>query len=204
MASVQPIDSARHEPIEMQARAMDHLRYIRDTMAKASQFTAVPGWGGVAMGVTALIAAVFASRTATADAWLAVWFAEGMLAIGIGALAMRHKADAAGEPLFSAPARKFTLSFAPPLLVGALLTVVLYRAGLNAAIPGMWLLLYGTGIVTGGTFSVRIVPVMGICFMALGAVAMFCPAAWSGFFLASGFGGLHIVFGFIIARRYGG
>jgi hypothetical protein len=204
MASVQPIDSARHEPIEMHARALDHLQYIRDTMAKASQFTAVPGWGGVAMGVTALIAAFFASRQATIDGWLAVWFAEGMLAIGIGALTMKYKAEAAGESLFTAPARKFALSFAPPLLVGALLTVVLYRAGLNSAIPGMWLLLYGTGVVTGGTFSVRVVPVMGICFMALGAVAMFCPISWSGLFLASGFGGLHIIFGFIIARRYGG
>ncbi len=204
MASVQPIASARHEPIEMHARAMDHLQYIRDTMAKASQFTAVPGWGGVAMGITALIAGFFAARQPTIDGWLAVWFAEGMLAIGIGALAMKHKADAAGEPLFTAPARKFTLSFAPPLLVGALLTVVLYRAGLNSAIPGMWLLLYGTGIVTGGAFSVRVVPVMGTCFMALGAVAMFCPVSWGGFFLASGFGGLHIIFGFIIARRYGG
>jgi hypothetical protein len=204
MASVQPIGSARHEPIEMHARALDHLQYIRDTMAKASQFTAVPGWGGVAMGVTALIAAFFAGRQATIDGWLAVWFAEGMLAIGIGALAMKYKAEAAGESLFTAPARKFTFSFVPPLLVGALLTVVLYRAGLNGAIPGMWLLLYGTGVVTGGTFSVRVVPVMGLCFMAIGAVAMFCPISWSGFFLASGFGGLHIIFGFIIARRYGG
>src|SRR6266849_6288582 len=126
-----------------------------------------------------------------------------MLAMGIGALAMKHKADAAGEPLLTAPARKFALSFVPPLLVGALLTVVLYRAGLNSAIPGMWLLLYGTGVVTGGTFSVRVVPVMGICFMALGAIAMFCPISWSGFFLASAFGGQHIVFGFIIARGYG-
>lgn len=188
----------------MHARAMDHLKYIRETMARASEFTAVPGWGGVAMGLTALVAAIFAAGRQTPDAWLAVWFAEGMVAMGIGALAMKHKADAAGEPLLSAPARKFAFSFAPPLLAGALLTLLLYRAGLAGAIPGMWLLLYGAGIVTGGAFSVRIVPVMGACFMALGAVAIFCPFSWGSFFLASGFGGLHIVFGFIIARRYGG
>ena len=201
MASVQPI---RREPIEMQAHAMDHLRYIRETMAKASEFTAVPGWGGVAMGVTALIAAVFAARQTTADAWLAVWFAEGMVAMGIGMLALKHKADLVGEPLLSAPARKFALSFAPPLLVGALLTLVLYRAGFTGAIPGMWLLLYGTGVVTGGAFSVRIVPVMGICFMAVGAAAIFFPFSYGSWFLAGGFGGLHIIFGLIIARRYGG
>src|SRR5579864_7084312 len=204
MASVQPIASARHEPIEMHDRAMDHLRYIRDTMARASEFTAVPGWGGVAMGLTALIAAVFAARQASPDAWLAIWFAEGMVAMGIGALAMKHKADASDETLFSAPARKFALSFAPPLLVGAILTLVLYRAGLSSAIPGMWLLLYGTGVVTGGAFSVRIVPVMGICFMALGLAALLLPAGYGDVLMAAGFGGLQIIFGALIAFRYGG
>src|SRR5208283_5018781 len=164
MASVQPID--------MHARAMDHLQYIRETMAKASEFTAVPGWGGVAMGITALVAAVLAAGQSSPDTWLAIWFAEGMVAMGVGALAVKHKADQSGEPVLSAPARKFALSFAPPLIVGAILTLVLYRAGLTSAIPGMWLLLYGTGIVTGGAFSVRIVPVMGTCFMVLGALAM--------------------------------
>src|SRR6202040_3357111 len=116
---------------------------------------------------------------------------EGVFAIALGALAMTRKANRAQVPLMSAPARKFVLSFAPPLLVGALLTLVLYRAGLTSAIPGMWLLLYGTGVVTGGAFSVRIVPVMGICFMAAGAVAIFCPFYYGSYFLAGGFGGLH-------------
>jgi hypothetical protein len=173
-------------------------------MERAGAFTAVPGWGGFVMGLTAFAAAWLASRQITIDAWLAVWFAEGMVAIGVGALAMRHKAERAQVPLFSAPARRFALSFAPPLLVGALLTVVLHRAGYTGAIPGMWLLLYGTGVVTGGAFSVRIVPVMGLCFMALGAIALFCPPAWGGYFLAGGFGALHVIFGIMIARRHGG
>ncbi|HLJ46522.1 MAG TPA: hypothetical protein VKU01_10975 [Bryobacteraceae bacterium] len=202
MGSVQPI--RRAEPIEMQARAMDHLRYIRETMESASAFTAVPGWGGVAMGATALIAAVIAVLQHSTAGWLTTWFAEGMLAIGIGALALKYKAEAAGEPLLTAPARKFALSFAPPLLAGALLTLVLYRAGIVNAIPGVWLLMYGTGVVTGGSFSVRVVPVMGMCFMGLGAAALFCPFAWGTALLGAGFGGLHIIFGLIIARRHGG
>jgi len=204
MASVQPIRATRPEPVSLQSHAMDNLKFIRETMERAGSFTAVPGWGGFAMGLTALAASVVASRQTSREAWLLTWLIEGVFAIALGGLAMKRKADRAQVPLMSAPARKFLLSFAPPLMVGALLTFVLYRAGFTAAIPGTWLLLYGTGVVTGGAFSVRVVPVMGICFMLLGSVALFCPMSWSTALLAAGFGGLHLVFGTIIARRYGG
>jgi len=208
MALVQPIRPGRTEPIPLHTHAMDNLRYIRETMERAGSFTAVPGWGGVAMGLTALASAVLASQLTTAQntprAWLETWFVEGSLAIALGILAMWRKASAAGLPLWSSPARKFVFSFVPPLIAGAALTVVLWQAGLTSAIPGVWLMLYGTGVITGGAFSVPVVPVMGACFLAIGAVATFTPAAWGDFWLGLGFGGLHILFGFIIARRYGG
>jgi len=156
------------------------------------------------MGVSALAAAAIASRQPTVERWLSTWLLEAVVAFVIAVLAIKRKASATKGPLFSAPARRFVLSFAPPLAVGGLLTVVLYRAGVPSAIPGAWLLLYGTGVVTGGAFSVRVVPVMGLCFMLLGAVALFCPFAWGTTFLAAGFGGLHLAFGIVIARRYGG
>ncbi len=201
MASVQPI---RKDPIPLHAHAMDNLRYIRETMERAGSFTAVPGWGGVAMGLTALASAFLASRQTSPRAWLETWLVEGALAIALGILAMWRKASAAGLPLWSSPARKFVFSFVPPLMAGGAVTIVLWQAGLTAAIPGVWLMLYGTGVITGGAFSVPIVPVMGACFLVEGALATFAPAAWGDFWLGLGFGGLHILFGFIIARRYGG
>jgi len=204
MASVRPIRQPVEEPVGLHSRAMDNLRFIRETMERAGEFTGVPGWGGCIIGITAIVAAVLAGREPGAERWLITWLMEGMVAIGIGSIAVKLKSEASNEPVLSAPARRFALSFAPPLIVGALLTVVLYRAGLMAAIPGTWLLLYGTGVVTGGAYSVRVVPIMGMCFMLVGAVALFCPLAWGNVLLGFGFGGLHVAFGLVIARKFGG
>lgn len=193
------------EPPALHDRAMDNLRFIRETMERASSFTAVPGWGQLAIGVTALAAAaVAAQQTATKRAWLLTWLAEALLSSVIAGVAMYRKARRAQMPLLSQPGRKLAINFLPPMLVGALLTVVLYRAGQAGLLPGMWLLLYGAGVITGGAFSVRPVPVMGLCFMSLGALALWSPAAWGDIWMAAGFGLLHIIFGWHIARRYGG
>lgn len=208
MDSVSPTQRASRrppsEPTALGDRAMDDLRFIRRTMERGAAFTAVPGWGGVGMGMTALPAAAIAASRPTPDGWLAVWLAEAVVAVGIGVWAMRRKARRAELPLFSGAGRKFALSFLPPALAAALLTVALYRAGDVALIPGTWLTLYGAAVVTGGAFSVKVVPVMGLCFMALGGVALVAPPAWGDPLLAAGFGGLHLVFGLHIARKHGG
>ena len=150
------------------------------------------------------ITAGIATTLSQHDAWLVLWVGEALLAFAIVIAATVRKARAAGMPLFSTPARKFVLSFSPPLIAGAVFTLVLYQAGASAILPGMWLLLFGTGIVTGGAFSVKIVPVMGLCFMVLGIIALLCPASWTPWFMAAGFGVLNIIFGVLIARRHGG
>jgi len=173
-------------------------------MESAAEFTAVPGWGGVGMGVTALVAAIIASRQTNPRIWLAIWLVEAFVAVAIAAPTAATKAHRANSALFSGPGRKFVLSFAPPIVVGGLLTFALYHAGILGALPGVWLLLYGTAIVTGGAFSVRVVPVMGLCLMLLGTAALFAPANWGDAFMAGGFGIVQIGFGWWIARHYGG
>lgn len=189
---------------EVAPNIAEDLRFIRDTMERSAAFTAVSGWGQVLLGFTALAAAWLASRQPSSFGWLRVWLGEGLLAAAIGLLACTWKANRRGLPLFSGPARKVALGLSPPLVAGAFLTFLLFRAGLEAALPAVWLLLYGAGVITGGAFSVSIVPVMGVCFMLLGGLAVLGPAAWGNGFLAAGFGGLHIIFGLIIARRHGG
>jgi hypothetical protein len=204
MASVEPIRKGSAPAIPLDAHAIDNLRYIRETMERARSFTAVPGWGGVAMGATALGAAGIASHAASAQDWLLCWLIEGALAVAIGCLTMVRKARAAGMPLWSPPMRKFVFSFVPPLMAGAVLTVALLRTGSVSEIPGMWLMLYGAGVIAGGAFSLSVVPVMGAAFLALGTLAVFTPPAWADFWLGLGFGGLHVIFGAMIARKYGG
>jgi len=193
---------ARPKPVPIHEHAIDNLRFIRETMERASSFTAVPGWGGVAMGLTAIVAAMIAFLQADSQQWLAVWLIEALVAIGIGAYSMHRKAST-GTAVMSAPARKFALSFVPPLVVGAVMTAALFPAGMPY-LPGLWLLMYGAGVMTGGAFSVRVVPVMGACFIALGCVCLYSPASWGNWFLLAGFGVLHVIFGVVIARRYGG
>lgn len=192
---------AKLHPIE--DRALDNLRFIRDTMESTAAFTAVPGWAGVAMGVSALVAAWFASRQPSDEMWLTIWMAEGMVAVLLGCFGLIEKAARTGASLQSAPARKFAFSFAPPLAVGALLTAALWKAGVRDLLPPLWLMIYGTAVVTGGAFSVRAVPAMGALFIGLGAIALGLPHR-GDLMLGAGFGLVHIAFGLYVARRYRG
>jgi hypothetical protein len=198
-------------PQPLRDRALDNLQFIRSTMERAGSFTAVPGWGMVVLGSTALAASWLAGSLpvapvygASQNRWLWVWMFEALLGAGIGVAALLYKALRAGDTIVNGPGRRFGLSVLPPFIVGALLTFVLWQAKQLQLLPAVWLLCYGAGIVTGGAFSMRIVPVMGICFMILGTAALFAPVGWAAWLLAGGFGGLHILFGSIIARRYGG
>lgn len=198
-------------PQPLHDRALDNLQFIRSTMERAASFTSVPGWGMVVLGVTALAASAYAGSLPVAPVygeaharWLWVWMFEALLAAGLGVAALLFKAMRAGDAIINGPGRRFGLGVLPPFIVGAVLTYVLWQAKQLQLLPGVWLLCYGTGVVTGGAFSMRVVPVMGICFMILGALALLTPPAWQAWLLAAGFGVLHIVFGLIIARRYGG
>jgi hypothetical protein len=204
MSPIQPARQEHGEPVAIHRRAIDNLRYIRETMESASSFTAVPGWGGVAMGVSALVAAALASRASSTGTWLLIWIVDALTAFAVGGWTMAHKARGAGVRVSRGAGRRFLLGLGPPLLAAVALTAVLYRSDAVEVIPGMWLMLYGTAVLAGGTFSVRAVPVMGAAFVALGIVAFVAPFSWTNGLMALGFGGLHVVFGLIIARRYGG
>jgi len=173
-------------------------------MESASTFTAFSGWGLALIGAITVPAGWWANRLAGRERWLTAWLGLAVVSVAIAASTTWWKARRTQQPLLASPARRFALGLAPPLAAGAIVTVALARHSHFELLPGMWLLLYGAGVVTGGAFSVRIVPAMGFAFMALGAVALLGPILWSNWLLVAGFGGLHILFGAVIGARYGG
>ncbi len=192
------------KPAPMHEHALSNLRYIREAMERASTFTSIPGWGGVAVGITAIAAATIGHRATTPRAWIATWLAEAVIAAAIAAVTMVRKARRANVSFRGAPARRFFVSYFAPIFAAAALTFVLARAELYSALPATWLLLYGASFVSSGAYSIPAVPVMGVCFMVLGVAACFFPLWGGNALLGIGFGGLHVVFGFVIAKGHGG
>lgn len=192
------------EPPALHDRALDNLRFIRQTMERAGSFTAISGTGIMLAGGAAVAAALVAAGTPSLERWIAVWTVAAAVALTVAVALTARKSRALGLPVASGPGRKVALAFAPSLVAGAGLTVALLDAGRVDLLAGTWLLLYGAGVTAGGAFSVPVVPVLGILFMVLGGAALAAPASWANWFMLAGFGGLHLVFGFAIARRYGG
>ena len=204
LSAVKTTETTTNEPISIGDRAIDNLAFIRETMERSTSFTAVPGYGGMLMGVTAVAAAFIANGQVYFRDSLMTWLIEAALAFSIGLLAMWQKSKLAGQSLVSVPARKFAMSFAPPLIVGVVVVMGLWHYGDYYEMPAVCMLSYGAAVVCGGAFSVRVIPVMGWCFIALGAIAFALPSNYGNLMMGLSFGLLHIIFGAVIARRYGG
>jgi hypothetical protein len=189
--------------INLIERAEDNLRFIRSTMESASVFTGISGPGLVLTGISAVLASWLATTQADPVRWLMVWMGELALATVIASGFTLKKALRQGALLRITAIRKLLAAFLPTMLVGGLLSLVMYREQMIPLLPGVWLSLYGAAVITAGAWSVRVLQVMGVMFMLLGAVALLTPVS-ADWLMAIGFGGLHIVFGALIWRHYGG
>jgi len=190
-------------PTALHEKAEDNLRYIRETMERATSFTGVSGKGLLIAGTTSMLAAWFAAQQTSDLAWLSVWMAE----LGVAAIATfgltAIKARAQGGSLWSSNGKKLLFAFFPAMTAGGLLTLASVLQGNFSWLPGIWLSIYGAAVMTGGAHSVGALPMMGALFMLLGALVLL--AGFPGdLMLGLGMGGLHIVFGSIVWRYHGG
>lgn len=198
------VHRVKPDTVTVESHAEQQLRYIRQTMTRASTYTMVPGWGGVWMGFIAITASVVATWAEDDRFWLAIWFGAAVLAVTVGVFTVARKAKKAQTPIFTGPGLRFWMCLSTAVAVGLLLTVALYERGLFDLMPGVWMLLFGMGVTTGGVFSVRLVPVIGVGFLITGGIALFLPLNWGNVLMAISFGGFDIVAGYLIARNYGG
>jgi len=136
MATVRPL---RPPPVErdpaLSDRALDNLRFIRETMERAGTFTAISGWGIVAVGVLAMVAAAVAHIRPTVEWRVGTWVVTAAACIALSMWATARKARRSDVSMVSGPAQKLALAFSPAMLVGALLTVALLRTGANDLLP---------------------------------------------------------------------
>ena len=117
------------EPVNLHVLAMDNLRFIRETMERSTSFTAVPGWGTVAMGVVAFVGTAAARMVPTPEYWLLTWMATASAALACGLGAMLPKARQVNESVLDSPCRRFTLGLTPTLIAGVVLTLIFYIQG---------------------------------------------------------------------------
>ena len=199
-----PLDKMNESMASLDQQAAESIAFIRHTMARSASFTAVPGWGGMVMGLVGLGAAVFASAQSASGSWLAVWLGAVALAVPIGFGAMLLKARRHGLPLWSPAGRRFAQALLPALAAGAVLTMLVARTGRVELLPPLWLLLYGAGIMSGAANSVPVLTWIGGAVIAAGIGAAITVPRGGDLWLGVGFGVFHIVFGFIIARKHGG
>lgn len=192
----------QHQAVELHQRAADNLAFIRSTMERAATFTAVPGLGGLGMGLVAAIVGLQVVGRPVDQSWVRAWLGALAIAVPVGAVGMLWKARKAKMPLFTGVGRKFLLAYVPPVIAGGFLTLPLYEAA-PQMLPALWLLLYGAGVIAGGITSIGLIPIMGTLFFTFGIIAALEPDLGS-LLMVLGFGGLQILFGAIIAVRHGG
>ncbi len=200
-SAVSPMQSDGPVPIE--SRALGTLSYIRSSIESATTL-AVPGMAGIVMGCIGVAAAVVTSLPAFAPQWLPIWLVAAALAFLLGGASLARQAALRGNTRYFGPLRKFLLCLCPALLAGAVLTLTLWRADLPRIIPGVWLLLYGCAVLSSSTVTLaatfRLIITMGALFVVVGLVTLELPARLHMLALGAGFGGLHLIFGFLIGR----
>jgi hypothetical protein len=196
----EPRAAAPADTVHLDSHALATLHYIRTSMESAKTLV-VPGSAGIAMGSIGLTAAALSVSPGMHAHWLAIWLTSALIAATAGGALVIRPSSWRSLALAGTPVRTFILCLAPALLAGLVLTAVLSYGGHPAPIPGTWLLLYGCALISASAATTRTIGIMGASFMCLGIAAFMMPQHLQILLLGVGFGGLHIVFGFIVGRH---
>ncbi len=185
--------------VQLDSHAAATLRYIRASMESAASL-AVPGSTGIASGIVGVLAAIASSVPTLRPHWLIIWLLAAVAAAGVGGALLLRAPSLSSLTIDGAPIRRFAIGLLPSLFAGAVMTWVLWANAASRLIPGTWLLLYGCGLVAASAATTRALGILGGSFVAMGLLALLLPANAQILMLGAGFGGLHIVFGYLMGR----
>jgi hypothetical protein len=184
-------------PVRLDSHAAATLRYIRSSMEGAVSL-AVPGSAGIVLGLIGLMAAALSSAPSLHEHWLSIWLGSALVAGTAGSILIVRESSLRNLRLAGTPLRKFALCLFPSIGAGLAMTAVHWNGGNLHAIPGTWLLMYGCALIAASAATTRLIALLGGLFALLGFVALLLPDNLQILMLGAGFGGLHMVFGFII------
>lgn len=181
-----------------QIKALQNLAFVRETMENAGAFTTVPGWGMVAIGFSAMVTSFITIFISNPVIWMSIWILEAIIAIAIGLTSISLKNNKLGLTILHGIGLRFMINLCIPILAAVPLSFVLWKHNLTFHMPDVWLLLYGTSIITAGSYSLRLVLFMGCSFFALGCIGMLFPVIPKDALMFFGFGVFHCLFGMLI------
>ncbi len=197
--------------------AREHLRVIRQTMERSTKYSTLSGLSGVLIGLVAIVGVwlthLISPPDSILEAWLLspgyplhvgiIWLAVLALAIAIDFVANKRRAARVGKTVMSPIGGHIILAALPAFFGGAVLTYFLLQHNLAFSVWGVWMLCYGLAICAVGLFSVKPVSVLGGAFVLAGAVTLLLPPSAQLPMMALTFGGFHIGYGILMARRHG-
>ncbi len=186
--------------VQMGSHAAATLRYIRASMESAASL-AVPGSAGIAMGAVGVAAALVSAMPGLHAYWFRIWLVAAATAAAVGGTLLARQSSLRALLLAGTPLRKFALCLGPSLLAGAVMTVVHVSNGHMQSVPGTWLLLYGCALIAASAATIRTIGILGALFGGLGLLALMLPERFQILMLGLGFGGLHLLFGYLIGWR---
>lgn len=195
--------------------ARDHLRVIRQTMERSTQYSTLSGWSGILIGIVAIVG-VYLTRSMLGGQPVAIqtvrdaaprlgllWATALVLSVAIEFLYNKRRATRVGKRVVSRLGAHILLAALPAFLACGVLTAFFYEHNLLPYILGIWMLCYGLAICAVGLFSARPVTYLGSAFVVSGAITMLAPLTIHLYMMALTFGGFHIIYGIVMARRHG-
>jgi FtsH-binding integral membrane protein len=197
----------------MEKRA-DDIKMIREMMEKSSKFLSLSGLTGVIAGMAAILGAAFAyfyllrdpsltdySRMQETMILLADALIVLLVSVGSGIYLSVRKAKKNNQPLFNKVTLRTIYSLAIPLLTGGIFALIYLFRGDISIVVSSTLIFYGLALVNVSRYTYGEVHYLGLTEIVLGLLAAIFVR--NGIiFWTIGFGVCHIIYGFIMYKKY--